>query len=266
MDPYRALGVSRTATASEIKTAYRKLASQCHPDKGGDTARFQEIQTAYSILIDAAKRARYEFNNSTSSSTSNNRAHEQNNAFFNNPFGYKNLRPRRNKDLRVIVNITLESTLLDQTKSVSVQPSLGPRFTVEVNLPRGVEHGSAIKFSGKGDNLFESLTRGDLYVIINIVKHDTFTVKDQHLYTVIGLDAVDAMLGTEHTITGIDGRQFAVRIPAGTQHGKSFRLAGQGLYKPNSELKGDLILAVSIVIPELSPNQKQILKSLKHNR
>ena len=56
MDHYTTLGVSKTATPDEIKKAYRKLASQHHPDKGGDTAKFQQIQTAYDTLIDAGKK------------------------------------------------------------------------------------------------------------------------------------------------------------------------------------------------------------------
>ena len=59
-DYYATLGVSKTATPDEIKRAFRKLASQHHPDKGGDTAKFQSIQAAYDTLGDAAKRAAYD--------------------------------------------------------------------------------------------------------------------------------------------------------------------------------------------------------------
>jgi len=58
-DHYAALGVPRTATAAEIKQAFRKLASQHHPDKGGDTAKFQAIQAAYAVLGDEQKRSEY---------------------------------------------------------------------------------------------------------------------------------------------------------------------------------------------------------------
>ena len=59
-DAYETLGVSKTATPEEIKTAYRKLASKHHPDKGGDTSKFQEIQTAYDTLSDPVKRQQYD--------------------------------------------------------------------------------------------------------------------------------------------------------------------------------------------------------------
>jgi len=280
---YETLGVPKGASEAEIKKAYRKLAGQHHPDKGGDTAKFQEIQSAYETLSDPQKRAQHD-NPSPFSSFDNGQGNhfefhfggggpqdifEQ---FFRqgghpfggpNPFNQRQHQPRRNKDLRVQLNINISETLVQQRKTISVQTTKGDRYNVDVDIPRGVTPGTTIKYSNMGDNMFDSLTRGDLYVIINVNNDSNCEVHGINLVKRIQVDAIDAMLGTEAIVHGLDGRDFAVKIPQGCQHDMKFGLQGQGLYQMNTNVRGDLVVVVEVVVPVLNEQQLNILRNIK---
>lgn len=274
---YEILGVPRGASDDEIKRAYRKLAAKHHPDKGGDTAKFQEIQQAYETLSDPAKRQQHD-NPSPFRSFDNGDTHFEfhfggggpedifqqffRHGFGHSPFGQPH-QQRRNKDLRITINVTLVSTLKDQQKTISVQTTKGERFNVDVNIPRGIQSGTTIKYGQLGDNFFDSLPRGDLYVVVEIIPQSGFQVHGTNLVVPIELDAIDAMIGIEKNITGLDGKEFMVKIPQGCQHGTRFSLQGQGLYHLNSQHRGDLIVNISITIPTLNEQQLTVLKNIK---
>ena len=274
---YETLGVPKGASEDEIKKAYRKLAAKHHPDRGGDTAKFQEIQTAYDTLSDPQKRAQHD-NPGFSSFDTGNGSHfefhfggngpqdifehffQQHGFNQQNPFRSHNT--RRNKDLRINISVTLDDTLHEQVKTVSVQTTKGDRFNVDVNIPRGVNNGTTIKYGGMGDNFFESLTRGDLYVIINLIPNNRFEQFGINLVTNLEITSIDAILGTEKEVEGLEGKKYLVRIPEGCQYGAKFGLNGQGLYQMNSNHRGDLVVNVIIKTPTLTEEQKSILKTI----
>jgi len=109
------------------------------------------------------------------------------------------------------------------------------------------------------------LTRGDLYVIITVIHDQRFEINGNNLIANIEIDAIDAMLGVDRTIQGIDGKEFSVKIPQACQYNAKFGLAGQGLYYMNTNVRGDLIVAVHIKIPTLDADQLNILKTIKPN-
>lgn len=272
-DAYQTLGVGRDASPEDIKKAYRKLAAQHHPDKGGDTAKFQEIQQAYETLTDPQKRQQHDnpFNGGPHGSHFEfhfggggpedifQRFFQQ--GFGNNPFGRH--QQRRNKDLRITINVTLASTLSDQQKTISVQTTKGERFNVDVNIPRGISSGTTIKYSQMGDNFFDTLPRGDLYVVIEVLQHNEFEVHGNSLVAYVEIDAIDAMLGIDKTITGLDGKQFSVKIPSACQHGTRLALQGQGLYNINSHVRGDLIINILVSVPTLTEAQLNVLRNIR---
>jgi curved DNA-binding protein len=270
-DAYQTLGVGKNATEEEIKKAYRRLASQHHPDKGGDTAKFQEIQTAYETLSDPQKRQQhdnphthnsgFEFHFGHGAGADVNDIFSQ---FFRQGFsqGTAQRQPRKNKDLRISLQITLASTLNEQIKTVSVQTTKGDRFNVDVKIPRGVNHGTTIKFPQQGDNMFDTLTRGDLYVIITVLADNRYEVHGFDLVANLEINSIEAMTGTEREITGLDDRVFLIKIPAGCQYGNKFGLQGQGLYRMNTQLRGDLVVNVVIKTPVLSEEQLNILRNI----
>jgi len=277
---YDILGVPKGASDDEIKKAYRKLAGQHHPDRGGDTAKFQEIQGAYETLSDPQKRAQHDNPNPFNSFDNGNGTHfefhfgggpqdifehifRQGPFGGQNPFNQRHQQPRRNKDLRVQLTINLSETLTAQRKTISVQTTKGDRYNVDVEIPRGVSPGTTIKYSGMGDNMFDTLTRGDLYVIINVNVDGGYEVHGINLIKRISVDAIDAMLGTEERIRGVDGREFAVKIPQGCQHDMKFGLQGQGLYQMNANVRGDMVVIVEIVVPVLNEDQLNVLRNIK---
>jgi len=281
---YETLGVPKGASDEEIKRAYRKLAAQHHPDKqGGNTAKFQEIQSAYETLSDPVKRQQHDNPNPFQHF-----GHQgPNGSHFEFHFGgpgpedlfaqffqgfpgghpfQRQQQPRRNKDLRVQLGVSLASTLEEQKKTISVQTTTGDRYNVDVNIPRGVSNGTTIKYSQMGDNMFETLTRGDLYVIINVENDNRFELHGINIVTNLEVDSIDAMIGSEKIVQGIDGREYNIKIPQGCQYGTKFGLQGQGLFQMNSNVRGDLIVNVIVKTPLLNEQQLNTLRNIKINQ
>ena len=143
-----------------------------------------------------------------------------------------------------------------------MQTTKGERFNVEVNIPRGVGNGTTIKYSQLGDNFFDTLTRGDLYVIINIIADQRFSQHGINLVSDLEINSIEAMTGCDKIIQGIDGKEFLIKIPRACQYGTKFGLQGQGLYQMNSNIRGDLIVNVTINTPSLTEQQLNILRNL----
>jgi DnaJ-class molecular chaperone len=285
MTHYDTLGVPESASLDEIKKAYRKLANQHHPDKGGDTNKFQQIQAAYDAIGDEQKRAQYNAErqghggfrftvNGQDVGAGSGMPHEMEDMLRNFGFAFgpgfaahgdpfaQFRQPRRNKDLQVDIVVGLASTLDAQTKTISVQNTNGERTTVEVQIPRGVRTNSTIKYPGLGDNFFTSLQRGDLYVKIHVEGDPRFGVENYDLHRTVDISCVSAMLGAVLTVEGLDNKKFDITIPAGSQHGSKFRLPQQGLYVMNQTHRGSLIINLNITIPtNLSESQIAVLKN-----
>ena len=264
MTHYETLGVSESASADEIKKAYRKLASQHHPDKGGDTRRFQEIQTAYDTLADADRRQRYDMERQNPGGMPGG-VHFQWHGngmpgdigdifrqfgFGGDPFAHmRPQQPRKNKDLRIEIPLSLASTLEEQVKTVQVRTTNNDTSVLEVRIPRGVTTGTQIRYSGLGDNLFNTLPRGDLFVQFTVHPAEGFGINNIDLYTQISVNCLKAITGGTVTVSGIDGKTFEMTLPPGTQPGMKFRLRGQGLYQMNTDQRGDLYAELAMTIP-----------------
>ena len=276
MTHYSTLGVNEDASPDEIKQAYRKLASKHHPDRGGDTAMFQKIQAAYDAIGDEGKRAQYDaerrgggFRFTVNGQDFGHQFGGMEDIFSQfgfNPFGgdpFANMRqPRRNKDLRVRIIIDLADTLEEQTKAIIVKTTNNDDVNVEVKIPRGGTSGTTIKYSGLGDNLFNTLQRGDLYVQFDVRAHNNFEVHGIDLLTNISINSIEAIVGCDKRVTGLDGKEFSVTIPAGTQPDTKLRMWQQGLYAMNQSVRGNLIINVKLVTPNLTPNQRKMAQDL----
>ncbi len=284
MTHYATLGVAENASQDEIKKAYRRLAGQHHPDKGGDTAAFQKIQEAYSILGDEQKRLQYDTErrggggfrftvNGQDVGSGIPREMEEMLRNFGFAFGpgfaehgdpFSQFRqPRKNKDLQIELIVSLASTLEEQTKIINVKTTNGDVYPVEVKIPRGVRPSSTIKYPNLGDNFFSTLPRGDLYIKIQIEANKEFGVDNLDLIKNVEIDCVRAMVGDVIVVHGLDNKTFEVTIPAGTQPNTRFRLPQQGLYAMNQNIRGFLIINVKINVPtNLTAIQQQSLKEL----
>ncbi len=278
------LGVSENASLEEIKKAYRKLANQHHPDKGGDTNKFQQIQSAYETLGDDNRRAQYDTERRggggfrftvNGHDMGSGMPHEMEEMLRNFGFAFGHgfahqgdpfnvfRQPRKNKDLQIELIVSLASTLAEQTKIINVKTSTGDTYPVEVKIPRGVRPGSTVKYSGLGDNFFASLPRGDLYVKVNIEANTEFGVDNLDLHRTVEIDCVKAMVGSTISVTGLDGKRFDLHIPPGTQPDTRFRLAEQGLYAMNQNIRGNLLINVKITVPaNITTEQQQGIRNL----
>jgi DnaJ-class molecular chaperone len=273
---YSTLGVAETATEDEIKKAYRKLASQHHPDKGGDTEKFKTIQTAYDTIGNANKRAEYDdmrknphrggFRFSTSDMDQGGFPPGMEDILRGFGFGFNTNRPqqRRNKDVQIRVNLDLVDTLQKQTRIVKFNTTNGESQTVTVDIPKGVHSGSTVKYTGLGDNFFSTLPRGDLFVQIVVNPHPLFQIHGHDLIAPIDIDAIDAILGTKQIFKVLDGTEFELTIPAGIQGGTKFKIGNQGLYYQQQEHRGNLYLIATIKVPTtLSEAQLEIIRQVK---
>lgn len=283
MTHYETLGVGEDAGADEIKRAYRKLASQHHPDKGGDTAQFQAIQSAYDILSDPAKREQYEHerrnpggmrftvNGQDMQGMPPHVADMFKNFGFNfgggfaggDPFAHMR-QPRRNKDIRVDVTVDLASTLMDQKKTVSIQTTNGQRETVEVNIPRGVTSGTQIKYTNLGDNFFNTLERGDLYVVVILQPHPPFEINGLDAVTTVYIDCLTAIVGGDIEVEGIDGSRFVVSLQPGTQNYNTLRIRDQGIWQIHGSTRGNLYVKIEVTVPRnLTPEQIEVIRQIQ---
>ena len=274
-DHYQTLGVSRNANADEIKKAYRRLASKHHPDKGGDTATFQNIQTAYDILSNPEKRAEYDnpqpqFNGMNFRGDSVPPGMEdifaqmfgQGNPFFGQGFGHTFRQPpTRNSNVQMQMNITLEESFHGKEIITDIQLPSGIK-TVEIKIPAGIATGQTLRVSGAGESIYRNSPPGDLLIQINVLQHHRFTRQGDDLHSEIHLSVWEAMVGTERDFVCIDGTQLRVAIPPAIQFGQAIRLVGRGMPMLNqNHFKGNQFLKVNIEIPRnLTDQQKDLVR------
>ena len=271
MNYYDVLGVSKTATQDEIKKAYRKLASQHHPDKGGNTAKFQEIQTAYETLSDSNKRAEYDNPNPFGQNTMGGWQQAGGAPFdqFFHQFGpdigsfFGGRRSQfKNRNINLSTDITLEDAF--NGKDVFAQYGLenGARRTFETRIPPGIESGQTMRVAGAGDHAIQQLPPGDAMLTVNIIPHARFERHGADLIEEIELTVWEAMLGIYKDIKTIDGQTVTIAIKEGTQPNSMIRIAGYGMPIRNSNNRGNHMISIKVKIPNnLTEYQKNTIKT-----
>lgn len=134
--------------------------------------------------------------------------------------------------------------------------------TISVKIPAGVDDGSRVRITGEGEVGYRGSTPGDLYVRLHVKNHDTFKREREHIYSEVPVSFYQAALGTSINIQGLDG-EMSLKIPAGTQSGKFFRLKGKGVPYINSSSRGDHYVTVRVVTPtKLTKKEKDLFKKL----
>lgn len=241
MDHYKTLDVARTATPDEIKKAYRKLASQHHPDKGGNTVKFQELQTAYDTLSDPAKRVEYDNPRPQFSGFPGGGGGFNMHNIFGQMFGQQfGQQPHRNH-VRMTVWITLLDVAKGGNRTVNVGTSAGSS-TVQIEIPQGIGDGDNVQYSGVGPNGI------DLVVQFRVQPDARWRRADLNLYCEQRVPIWDLMLGAETEVVNILGHQLIVRVPPTTQPGTTMRLKGHGLRDRHGQT-GDLLVCMQGEIP-----------------
>ena len=135
---------------------------------------------------------------------------------------------------------------------------------LSVTIPKGVDDGTRIRLSGKGEAGSRGSSSGDLYLFINVYSHDLFKRSDENLFFECPISIADAALGTSIEIPTIDGGKAKIKIPAGTQSGKQFRLRGKGMPYMRGNDFGDLYVQVNTEVPiSLNKQQKELLEKFR---
>jgi curved DNA-binding protein len=279
MDYYSTLGINKSAGADEIKKAYRSLASKHHPDKGGDTKKFQEIQEAYATLSDPDKRAQYD-----------NPAPQGFSAFGQDPFGgwqqsaspqgfeqffhqfgpdlgsiFGNRRgPTRNRNINLETTISLEEAYTGKDVIASYRLGSGEERTFEVKIPPGVHDGLTLRISGAGDNSIRQLAPGDAMLTVRVMPHRRFQRNGNDIIETIEITAWDAILGKDIEIETIGKSRLTISLKEGTQTDSMLRVKEAGMPDINNpNVKGNHMIAIKITIPtNLTEFQKNTLRSI----
>jgi DnaJ-class molecular chaperone len=237
-DHYATLGVARTATPDEIKRAFRKLASQHHPDRvGGDTAKFQSIQAAYDTLGDAVKRAEYD-NPRPQFSGFPGGAQFNMNDIFGQMFGQQR---RQQSHTRMTLWIKLVDVAQGGTRPVALGTPQG-QSTIEVEIPLGINDGDNVQYQGIAPG------GGDLVIQFRVHPDLTWQRNGLDLVTDVAADIWSMILGSDITVRTLTGSELTTAMPAGTQPRTLIRLRGHGL-RDRSNNRGDLMIRVMPVIP-----------------
>ena len=256
---YQTLGIERGANADEIKRAYRRLASQHHPDKGGDKNKFQEIELAYRTLSDPQTRAQYDNPRSQPGFG----FHTANGNFdfesIFDIFGAKFQNPQQQRRAQHAV-MTLWITLRDVSqggrRTISVGTHQGTS-AVEIEIPLGINDGDSVQYSGVGP--------GGIDLVINYRIHPDpkWVRQGLTLQTEHSISIWDLILGCETPIKDILGTNLSLTVPAGTQPGTILRLRGRGLASRAGDA-GDLLIKIQAQIPNNIP--KELLDQINQLR
>ncbi len=305
-DFYQILGVPRDASDKDISSAYRRLARQYHPDvTGGDRdaeARFKEVNAAHDVLGDRDKRAAYNrWGDQWEHAEQLEEMQRQHGGFggfgggqpfggrqgniqfdfgeqfgdaadlgdiFGNLFGARGASrapqaPTRGRDIEHNLSISLREAFRGTTRTV--QRPGGAR--IEVTIPPGVDTGSRIKISGKGeDSPYPAQGQpGDLYLAITVDDDPVFERRGDDVHVFVDVPVTTAALGGEAVVRSLSGSGgLALKIPPGTQNGRVFRLGGQGMPRFKREGRGDILAEVSLQLPEpLTPELIDLFQQLR---
>jgi curved DNA-binding protein len=268
-DHYKTLGVDKNATQDDIKKAYRKLAAKHHPDRGGDTATFQEISVAYDTLSNPEKREQYD-NPAPQGFHQHGGMPEGFEELFRNfggPFGdIFGRRPQaaRNRTLNVQTNITLEDAFYGKTLTSTLRLPSGRDQTIEIKIPAGIRDGTTLRLAGVGDDSVSNIPRGDIHLTVNILPHSIFKRENDDLIFDVDITCFDAILGKTIRFDTIEGKTFDTSIPPGIQPGQQMNINGHGMPNMgNTLMRGRLLININITIPTtLTDSQKIELKKI----
>ncbi|MBD1914167.1 MULTISPECIES: DnaJ C-terminal domain-containing protein [unclassified Leptolyngbya] len=303
-DYYGILGVSKGASADEIKRAYRKLARQYHPDMnpGNKTAeaRFKEVSEAYEVLSDTEKRQKYDqFGQYWKQAGSwpggggagqpdfggfdfgqyrnfDDFINELLGRFSTTPGGGRSYGPGpggfgvddafggRTSTSGADLESNFALSLSEAFHGVQKRLSVGNEV-IDVRIPAGAKPGSKIRIRGKGQPSPYGGSRGDLYLKIEIRPHAFFKFDGDNLTCDVPIAPDEAVLGAAIEVPTPDG-MVTVNVPSGVRSGQSLRLRGKGWVTPKGD-RSDLLAKVVIIPPkDISATERELYEKIRANR
>ena len=261
-DYYKILGISKTADKDEIRKSYRKLARKYHPDVSKESnaeARFKEVNEAYEVLSDTAKRSEYDqmgsggfrgdpfggyqsrqgpsggFGNDTGFS-------DFFDTFFGGPQGGSR-RQHKPEAQTATVYLDLEDIFEGNSKHIRIQGG----DSLQVKIPKGIEEGKKIRLAGKGSN------GGDLLLEIKLHPHPKFRLEGKDIYIDYPIAPWESALGGSVTVPTLNG-SIKLKIPEGAKAGSKMRLKGRGM---PGKVVGDQYVVLKVVTPAAKTDEQR---------
>ena len=287
IDYYSILGIPKTATENEIKSAYRKLARKHHPDLNPNDAtaksKFQQINEANEVLSDPEKRKKYdkygkdwehgeEIEKARQQQQSRRGAGRQQSAqdfsgdfggdfseFFESMYGAgAGRRGRqtgfRGQDVHAELHLDLKEVYQTQKQTITINGK-----SIRLTIPAGVENGQIIKIAGHGGAGVNGGPNGDLYLTFSIANDSKFKREGSNLYANVDIDLYTAVLGGDIMVDTFDGK-VKLKVAPETQSGTKMKLKGKGfpVYKSEGTF-GDLYITYHVKLPTNLTQQEKDL-------
>jgi curved DNA-binding protein len=276
---YEMLGVTKNASSSEIKQAYRTLAIKYHPDRNlGNKAaeeKFKDINEAYEVLSDQTRRVQYDQslnrnnfinktglgnfgrnNGAATRTTTANRSRSRVESEDYRPGTTKrsrvvNSRPAR-RDIEAKLTLGLDEAYRGGKRKIRLEDGR----SLEVEMPPKMIDGQRIRLKGQG------IEEGDLYLKITVARHPFFEIQGENIYCQIPVTPTEAILGSAIEVPTIDGL-VKVSVPNGVRSGQRLRLANKG-YFDKSGNRGDQLVEIQIFTPkEITEAEKELYEKLR---
>jgi curved DNA-binding protein len=290
VDYYKLLGIEKTATAKDIKNAFRKLARKYHPDLNPNDKdakrKFQQINEANEVLSDPEKRKKYDqygkdwqhsdqfekqrqYQQQPPRSSGDRFTSQQSDGDFSDFFeslfgGASQDRGRsqqvkyRGEDYTADLHLELIDIYKTQKQTLTVNNK-----KIRITIPAGIENGQTIKVPGHGGKGIKGGPDGDLFITFSIANHPRFKRLGNDLFTTVELDLYKAVLGGEITIDTLNGK-VKLKVKPETQNGSKVKLKDKGfpVYKSEDQF-GDLYITYTIKIPSnLTGKQRDLFTQL----
>jgi DnaJ-class molecular chaperone len=281
-DPYEVLGVPRAATTDQLREAHRKLAKKYHPDLNKTpeaAAKFKEVQEAYDLLSDDAKRRQFDqFGHAGPGMGGGSGG-----AGFGGAGGWGNVDPstfeeifgdfmgggrrggarrgpRAGEDLERDITVDFMTAALGGVRHVSVENGDGPSG-FDVRVPAGIESGGQLRLRGKGSPGMGGGPAGDLVLRVTVAPHPWFRREGLDILIEVPISIAECALGTTVQVPLLEGTA-SLRVPSGTGSGKRLRLKGKGVQTKSSA--GDLHAIIRVDGPKsLSDEDRAALERMK---
>ncbi len=292
-DPYQELGVSRTASADEIRKAFRKLAKTLHPDQNpGDKKaeeRFKRVTGAFDILGDEEKRKKFDRGEIDADGRETMRGFSGGNPFGGGgPFrgqggggfsgaegvnfddilgemfgrggqggsgGFGGGRGFTSKgaDIRARLEIDLEDAIQGANRRIT----FGDGRSLDVAIPKGAAEGQTLRLRGQGHPGRNGGPNGDVLIELALKRHPIYRIDGADLYMDLPVSVPDAVLGAKVDAPTPEGA-VALTVPKGSNSGATLRLKGRGGVDANTGKRGDLFARIMVTLPE--PPDAQLIK------
>lgn len=283
-DYYAVLGVPKTASKTDIKKAFRKLARDHHPDANkGDPdaeARFKDVNEAYEVLGDRDIRKEYDHTRDMGYFVGGPGGAQQyvrvedlfggggvgggspfdvfSGQRLSDLFGRPVRGPQAGSDAAADLRLSFHEAISGVTKQIKIDGN-----TVKVKIPKGVDDGTRIRLKGRGGSGVRGGPPGDAYVTVHVSDHPVFARNGRNLGITVPITFVEAALGAEIQVPTLEG-SVRLRIPAGTRPGKTFRVSGRGV--ETSDSRGDLLVTIEVAVPtHLTDEQRSLLEKFRDN-